>query len=127
MAIKALIVNGRVHDILDSGANPFPPFHPDLLWVPCDNTVQVGYVWNGTTFSAYVPTPAEVAAAAQVAADSAASDIAKADPVITYLVNHTPAECAAYVAANVTNLATAVNVLQKVAMALSVLARKELR
>jgi hypothetical protein len=60
-------------------------------------------------------------------ADLSAKDYAKAQPVITYLVNHTPSECEAYVAANATNLATAVNMLQKFAVALCVLSKKEFR
>ena len=63
----------------------------------------------------------------QEAADNAATAAAKADNVIQYLVTHTPAECAAYVDANVNNLADAKAFLGKVAMALSVLARREFR
>jgi hypothetical protein len=59
--------------------------------------------------------------------DAAARDAAKADAVIQYLVNHTPAECADYVQSNVTDLASAKQFLKKVAMALSMLARSELR
>jgi hypothetical protein len=70
---------------------------------------------------------AAAAAAAQVQADLSAKDYAKAQPVIAYLVNHTPSECEAYVAANVTNLATAINMLQKFAVALCVLSKKEFR
>jgi NAD(P)-dependent dehydrogenase (short-subunit alcohol dehydrogenase family) len=62
-----------------------------------------------------------------LAADNSAKEYAKADAVIQYLVNHTPAECADYVQANVTDLASAKQFLKKVAMALSVLARSELR
>ena len=61
------------------------------------------------------------------ATDLTAKQAAKGDSVIQYLVTHTPAECDAYVHTNVTNLATAVNLLGKMAMALSVLARAELR
>ncbi len=75
--------------------------------------------------NAYAATMAPILA--QIAADEQARIDAKAEPVIQYLRDHTPAECAAYVAANVTNLATATNVLQKMAMALSVLAKKEFR
>lgn len=62
-----------------------------------------------------------------LAADNSAKEYAKTDAVIQYLVNHTPAECADYVQANVTDLASAKQFLKKVAMALSVLARRELR
>lgn len=88
---------------------------------------NIGDVWNGSAFAAYVPTPQEVAAAALLASDTAARTVARANPVIQYLVSHTPAECSAYVATNVTNLATAVTFLQHVAVALCVLSRTELR
>lgn len=71
--------------------------------------------WDFTT-----PDPQEVA-------DAAATASVKSDAVIQYLVNHTPAECADYVQAHVTDLASAKQFLKKVAMALSVLARSELR
>lgn len=70
---------------------------------------------------------ADNAAQEQAIVDSVAETLAKADPVIKYLVSHTPAECAAYVQANVTSLATAKDMLAKMAMALSVLARRNLR
>ncbi len=76
-------------------------------------------------------TAAEEAVAApireQAAADVIAANSAKSDNVIQYLVTHTPAECAQYVQDNVTDLASAKAFLKTVAMALSVLARKELR
>ena len=49
--------------------------------------------------------------------------VARAEPVIQYLRTHTPDECEAYVQANVTDLATARQMLRKFAVALCVLAR----
>lgn len=60
-------------------------------------------------------------------ADEAATTYAKAAPVITYLATHTPQECEAYVAANVTDLASAKGLLGKFAIALCVLARREFK
>ncbi len=60
-------------------------------------------------------------------ADVTARQAAKVEPVIQYLVTHTPEECAQYVQDNVVDLASARAFLKKVAMALSVLARKDLR
>lgn len=82
-----------------------------------------------TVIEAHVTaTPArEAATATRRQGDAAAVTAAKAEPVIQYLVSHTPAECAAYVNANVTTLAQAKDMLAKFAMALSVLARRELR
>jgi hypothetical protein len=73
------------------------------------------------------PTVEALAAQAQAVADQAAIASAKADAVIQYLVSHTPAECATYVTANVTNLATATALLQKFAMALCVLSKDKLK
>jgi len=64
---------------------------------------------------------------ARAAADQAATQVAKATPVITYLATHTPAECEAYVQANVTNLESAKSLLGKFAIALCVLSRREFR
>ena len=86
---------------------------------------------HGSQWVPHVVTPTEAAEQAafeaQQADDAAAKQASKAEAVIQYLVTHTPAECDAYVHANVTNLATAVNLLGKMAMALCVLSRKEFR
>lgn len=65
--------------------------------------------------------------AEKATADGEAISYVKVDGVIQYLITHTPAECEDYVQANVTDLASAKQFLKKVAMALSVLARSELR
>ena len=135
---KALVDGGIVREILDSGTNPFPPFDAGLNWVICpaglvgdgyDGTNFVTspgafYSWNG---SAWVLDIAAQSASTLATSDAAAKSTAQADVVVQYLINHTPAECSAYVAANVTNLASAVSLLQKMAMALSVLAKQSLR
>lgn len=78
-----------------------------------------------------IRTPAQItednAAQLENSNDNLAREFTKIDPVIRYLVTHTPAECAAYVQLNVTNLATAKDMLAKFAMALSVLARQQLK
>jgi hypothetical protein len=63
----------------------------------------------------------------QAANDAQAAQLAKAEPVVKYLVTHTPAEIESYVAANVTDLASARTMLRKLAVAVSVLAKRELR
>lgn len=69
--------------------------------------------------------------AAELADDAAEVDLkdshaaAGADRVVQYLRNHTPAECAAYVNTNVTSLATAKTMLEKFAMILCVITKKE--
>lgn len=73
------------------------------------------------------PTPEQIAQEAKRLEEKQQADNAKTDAVIQYLITHTPAECSAYVAANVTNLATAVNMLQKFAIALCVLSKDKFR
>ncbi len=93
-------------------------------------TCGMGDAWDGTNFTKVPPsdpTPEHLAAMAQREADLAAKASAKADNVIQYLVTHTPEECAQYVQDNVVDLASARAFLKKVAMALSVLARRDLR
>jgi hypothetical protein len=84
------------------------------------------------------PTPEEQAAiaafAAQMQADldfntatEVAVGVAKVDPVVKYLREHTPEECEAYVQANVTDLASAKAMMKKFAVALCVLTRKTIK
>ena len=68
-----------------------------------------------------------VAQAATAADDADAARVAKADAVIKYLVTHTPAEIESYVQANVTDLASARTLLGKLAVALSIVIKRELR
>lgn len=72
-------------------------------------------------------TPEQLAVEAQKALDAAAKESAKLDAVIQYLVTHTPDECAQYVQDNVVDLPSAKAFLKKVAIALSVLTKRELR
>lgn len=75
----------------------------------------------------HVPSPEGIALANQNAADLAAFAASKAEPVIQYLVSHTPAECDAYVKANISSLAQAKAMLGKFSMALCVLSKASLR
>ena len=70
---------------------------------------------------------ARAALAAQVAADQTSVATVKVDPLVQYIVSHTPAEISTYVGTQVTSLATAIPVLQKMAFVLSVLAKDKLR
>lgn len=89
---------------------------------------------DGKEVVTYDLTPEEEAqnAAAQlekdrIAADAAAKAEAKADNIVQYLRDHTPAECAQYVQNNVTDLASAKAFLKKVAIVLCVLSKESLR
>lgn len=90
----------------DAGGQPLPADSPDLP-VP--------------------PSAQELAALAVLAADEQDRNEAKLNPTLRYLVTHTPAECAAKVQADVTDLATAKDMLAHFAVALCVLARGQLR
>ena len=60
MATMARIDNGTVAEILT--ADPFPPFHPDLVWVDCSAVAGVaeGWTYTGGVFAApVVPSPGE--------------------------------------------------------------------
>ena len=79
-----------------------------------------------------VALPPEVAATNQVAydqqvADSAIRGAAKVDSTIQYLLTHSAAEIEAKVQAEVANLAAAKVFIAKLAVAVGVLARRELR
>lgn len=84
--------------------------------------VSIGWNYDGVDFTPPPPTPPTVEELAIIEALAAA----KADVAIQYLVTHTPAECYAYVQANVTNLATAVNFIGKIAMVLSIIAKNRM-
>lgn len=49
MATKARIEGNIVREILT--AEPFPPFHPDLVWVECGGEVREGWTWDGKSFA----------------------------------------------------------------------------
>lgn len=72
------------------------------------------------------PTQAELNAQAELAARITMQSALSADPVVQYLRTHTPAEAAAYVTNNVSDLASARNVLSKLAMICAYLARERL-
>ena len=49
MATKARIEGNIVREILTE--EPFPPFHPSLVWVECGAEVGEGWTWDGRTFA----------------------------------------------------------------------------
>lgn len=55
MSTQARIENGIVMELL--AADPFPPFHESIVWVPCSAVpeVAVGWTFDGTAFAAPVP------------------------------------------------------------------------
>lgn len=75
----------------------------------------------------HTPTPAEVAAQAQLDDDRAAHDAAKLNTIIQFLATHTPAQITAKVQADVVSLASARDMLAHLAVAVGVMARRQLR
>lgn len=119
-----------IHEVADVSA---PTFDPATQAVDDLDPVLVNGVWT-QQWAVRAATQAEIdayaaqqAAAVQSAAEAKAKTEAKADSVIKYLVTHTPAEIAAKVGTDVTSLAAAKTYIAKLAVAVSVLARKELR
>ena len=110
-----------------------PTFNPATQAVDELAPALVGGVWTqqwavrAATQAEMDAYAAEQAAAAQAVADQSAKAEAKADATIKYLVTHTPAQIAAKVDADITNLAAAKAYIAKLAVAVSVLAREELR
>ncbi len=56
--MKALILNNEVVDVQE---NEFE-VHPSMIWVDCDNTVEIGFSYDGTNFTSNKPTSEEIAA-----------------------------------------------------------------
>lgn len=88
--------------------------------------VLVGDVW--TQVWSVVPASAEEIAKRQAkAADEAAKAAVKADSFVGNFIAMTPAQVETYVQANVTNLATARDVIAKMGVMLLLLARREFK
>jgi hypothetical protein len=51
--MKALILNSQVVQIEETEFE----VHEDLTWVDCDNTVEVGFTYDGSTFTDPTPVP----------------------------------------------------------------------
>lgn len=96
-----------------------------------------GYGWMMLPYSVAAIADYEAALAAQAAQIAALKALAaqdeqdkvdaKSDPVINYIINHTNAQIVAKIQSDVTSLATAKDMMGKIAVALAVLVRKELR
>lgn len=55
--MKALILNNKVVDVQ---ATEFE-VHSSMTWVDCDDTVKVGFNYDGSTFTSNRPTAEEIA------------------------------------------------------------------
>lgn len=96
-----------------------------LPGMPAWRDYEAWLVAGGVPEPRIVP-PADLEAQAEIAARVAMRATLRADTVVQYLRTHTPAEVAAYVAANVADLASARSVLSKMAMVVAYLARERL-
>lgn len=107
--------------------------HQKYGWIPfsarADDVEQLGrdlyaQALTGTIDPIPAPTGEELAAAEKIAKDAADASNAKGDAKLNALATMTPPQARAWVAANVTNLADAKDVLATLAVAVSVIARK---
>lgn len=107
--------------------------HPKYGWIPfsarLDDSEQLGRdlyaeAIAGTVDPVPAPTAKEVAAAAKIAKDTADAASAKVDAKVNALAAMTAAQVRAWVAANVSNLADAKDVMATLAVAVSIIARK---
>jgi hypothetical protein len=55
--MKALIFQNKVVDVQEIQFE----VAPTMTWVDCDNTVKIGFSYNGTTFTSNNPTAEEIA------------------------------------------------------------------
>ena len=122
MAIYALLPHNRIWSEADGRS--FERID-HALWATYQAWLALGNTPDPLPPEPALP-PAEAAARAELAARATMRDALKADSTIQFLRTHTPAECEAWVAANVTDLATAKNVLGKLAMVVAYLARERL-
>jgi len=93
--MKALIFENEVVDIQ---ATEFD-VHPSMVWVDCDNTVKMGFSYDGSTFTSDQPTAEEIAtrdAEAQADTDLKDSsnqkllDLGLTQAEVTSLTGHVP-------------------------------------
>ena len=57
MAKKALILNNKVVDISDTTFD----VHSSMTWVDCEDTIKIGYSYDGSKFTSNEPTAEELA------------------------------------------------------------------
>ena len=57
MAKKALIFNNKVVDISDTTFD----VHSSMTWVDCEDTIKIGYSYDGSKFTSNEPTAEELA------------------------------------------------------------------
>lgn len=113
--------------VWDSQAGALVTRETDIAWAEYEAWIAAGNVPDP-----YVPDPpppptqAELDALAELAARGQMRTALRVDSTIDYLRTHTPAEVAAWVNANVTDLASARTVLSKMAMIVAYLARERL-
>lgn len=88
--------------------------------------VLVGGVWT-QAWSLVAASAEQIASRQQRATDDAARLAVKVDTFVTNFIAMTPAEVSTYVETNVTNLASAKSVIEKLSLMVLLLARREFR
>jgi len=93
--MKALILNNKVVDIQEKEFL----VHSSMTWVDCDDTVKVGFSYDGSTFTSNEPTAEEIATAqaekAQKEADALAGnnkllELGLTQAQVTAMTGYTP-------------------------------------
>jgi len=93
--MKALILNNKVVDVQ---ATEFE-VHSSMSWVDCNDTVKVGFSYDGSTFTSNEPTAEEIATAqaeqqakinAKVSGNQKLLDLGLTQAEATALTGYTP-------------------------------------
>jgi hypothetical protein len=93
--MKALILNNKVVDVQEAEFE----VHSSMTWVDCDDTVKVGFSYDGSTFTSNEPTAEEIATAqaeqqakinAKVSGNQKLLDLGLTQAEATALTGYTP-------------------------------------
>jgi len=93
--MKALILENKVLDIQETEFE----VHSSMTWVDCDNTVKIGYIYDGSTFTSNEPTAEEIATfeaeqqakkTAQASGNQKLLDLGLSQAEATALTGYTP-------------------------------------
>jgi hypothetical protein len=104
-----------------------PPSHDAINENVVETTpVLVGDVWT-QAWEVVAANAEDIADRRRTAADNAAKTAIKGDTFVATFIAMTPAEVSAYIETNVTSLATAKTVIEKLALMALLLARREFR
>ena len=93
--MKALILNNKVVDVQEAEFE----VHSSMTWVDCDDTIKVGFDYDGSTFTSNEPTAEEIATKqaekqakidAQISGNQKLLDLGLTQAEATALTGYTP-------------------------------------